>query len=691
MQRRSRTPELFMTVLLLLLFAICFSACKGNLTDTIKVKRVISGIYEYAETHFSLSLDGYELDSSSTTPAGSTVLTYESMSMFDSSGKIVIILDSSGEGVAKIYDPLIIQLPNYVLLTSASYSCESGGLQKGSLVFEQVASVPVTPVERIYSEPGHKLYIVDFPDGVDFSPVGGEKRVFLTKVRFYDVRQELPDPGDPHYPVKIISTGKFTTNGETYYLPIYPVETDFSKLPPIIYGEPLIPGEEVFLPVPDMSAFPFPEELNYDLRTPLVPLKKIYFPHIDCSENWQSELALINNDSSPVVGNLLFYSQFGRYLDGVSVKLNAHGRREILVSEELGNSAEQVAYAVFEHHSANRLVGYAKLSVAGRFRTAIPAQSDDHMNRGEIAIPHIATSDLWWTRVTLINTNPTAKDVEIETNNNLTLIYSLDPGQQVSSKFSEMAPDSFLPGLSSAKIINGEGVVGVEMFGTVSGGSANYLSGVPLLDDTASVIYYPHTVSDEIWWTGVVAYNPQTVPADLTITPFSATGVDLSPNFIQSRLSVASEDKYFGAVAALNFPAETAWFKLESSQPLTGFELFGKGDGTQLAGYTSCNIDSKSGVFPKLDKDGWTGIAFVNIGESATVYLKAYNDAGQVVAVGEPQLLTANEKKVAVAGALFSEDISSATYITFAAASPIVGFQLNSSSDGMMLDGLPAL
>ncbi|MCK5679468.1 hypothetical protein KAI46_01500 [bacterium] len=36
-------------------------------------------------------------------------------------------------------------------------------------------------------------------------------------------------------------------------------------------------------------------------------------------------------------------------------------------------------------------------------------------------------------------------------------------------------------------------------------------------------------------------------------------------------------------------------------------------------------------------------------------------------------------------------DISSANYVTFDAVSPIVGFQLNSSSDGMMLDGLPAL
>jgi hypothetical protein len=40
---------------------------------------------------------------------------------------------------------------------------------------------------------------------------------------------------------------------------------------------------------------------------------------------------------------------------------------------------------------------------------------------------------------------------------------------------------------------------------------------------------------------------------------------------------------------------------------------------------------------------------------------------------------------------IFSQDISSATYIAYSSDRNVVGFQLNGSSDDMMLDGLPGL
>ncbi len=48
-------------------------------------------------------------------------------------------------------------------------------------------------------------------------------------------------------------------------------------------------------------------------------------------------------------------------------------------------------------------------------------------------------------------------------------------------------------------------------------------------------------------------------------------------------------------------------------------------------------------------------------------------------------------KVVKYAEEIFTQDISSATYITYSSDRNVVGFQLNGSSDGMMLDGLPAL
>ena len=131
----------------------------------------------------------------------------------------------------------------------------------------------------------------------------------------------------------------------------------------------------------------------------------------------------------------------------------------------------------------------------------------------------------------------------------------------------------------------------------------------------------------------------------------------------------------------------------DSTLPLSGFELFGTNDGKQLAAYAEkSGTGARDGVFAKLEKDGgWTGIAFVNTEDSGTpVKLTAYNDNGDVVATAGGYV-GGHVKMVYVAETFFSEDISSATYITYSSDKNIVGFQLNGSSDGTMLDGLPAL
>ena len=138
-------------------------------------------------------------------------------------------------------------------------------------------------------------------------------------------------------------------------------------------------------------------------------------------------------------------------------------------------------------------------------------------------------------------------------------------------------------------------------------------------------------------------------------------------------------------------PSETAWFDIAAASPITGFGLFGTTDGNQLAGYTGVGIIHKDGVFAKLEKDGWTGIAFVNIEDSAaSVTLSAYAASGAVVAT-EVMNVGGNGKVVGLAEDIFTQDISTATYIGYSSDREVVGFQLNGSTDGMMLDGLPAL
>jgi len=80
--------------------------------------------------------------------------------------------------------------------------------------------------------------------------------------------------------------------------------------------------------------------------------------------------------------------------------------------------------------------------------------------------------------------------------------------------------------------------------------------------------------------------------------------------------------------------------------------------------------------------------------------LTAYNDNGNAVAARELPV-GGHAKVVNFAEALFSQDISGATYIAYASDRNVVGFQINGTLDemmfdggasgGMMLDGLPAL
>ncbi len=236
-------------------------------------------------------------------------------------------------------------------------------------------------------------------------------------------------------------------------------------------------------------------------------------------------------------------------------------------------------------------------------------------------------------------------------------------------------------------ITNAGGIIGLEFFGSTVGG--NQMDGILLTGNTAPTIYYPHVGGDG-WWTGIVVYNPSASACTITIRPYNDQGAPL----LTSTQSIPGKGKYIGKFTELSLPADTAWFKIDSTCPITGFELFGTVNGNQLAAYAGGGgTGAQTGVFPKIEKNGgWTGIVFVNTDASAaSVTLTAYTDAGAMV--GTPQVVPVggHARKVYYAEDIFSLDISSATYIVYSSDRNVVGFQLNGTLDGLMLDGLPAL
>ncbi len=419
----------------------------------------------------------------------------------------------------------------------------------------------------------------------------------------------------------------------------------------------------------------------------------LYFPHVDTSLPWQTEIAIINTSADQgVTGTLRALSNDGQLIETKAVTLSARGRRQITVANEFSNHTN-IGYIIFDTDSA-AVQGYTKFYQEGTYRVAIPAVKE--VNTSDIYISHIASNAQWWTGVSLVNTTSMTKELTITFNNGQSRLITLNANEHRAFTIRSMFNDQSQPDIQSAVITNASGVIGLELFGSTGG--SNNLDGILLTDKTASAIYYPHVAGDG-WWTGIVAYNPSESACTITVSPYSAQGDPLPP----STLSIAGKGKYIGTVVDLGLPAQTAWFRIDSTQPLGGFELFGTVDGTEVAAYAGGSVTgAKAGVFAKIEKNnGWTGIAFVNTeADAASVTLTAYNENGIAVAT-QVQPVGGHAKVVNLAEEIFSQDIGNATYIAYSSDRNVVGFQINATTNGMMfdggtsvsmmLDGLPAL
>ena len=418
------------------------------------------------------------------------------------------------------------------------------------------------------------------------------------------------------------------------------------------------------------------------LSTSFIAYADVYYPHIACTSKWDSEICVINTSTGTVKGIFEAYDDAGNdVLDNIEVTLPPHARKQITVGSQF-SSPSSIGYIIFKTDSKN-VVGYTKFYIDGQYRVAVPAISK--INTGDLYISHIASNDNWWTGISIVNTTSAPKTLIIKFDNGSEKTVPLAGKEHHVFNIKSLFGYIPQPDLHSAVIQNADGVVGLELFS-----SGKRLSGILLKNDTTKNMYYPHIASGKKWWTGIVAYNPSASNCKLTINPYKTDGTAL----VSQEVELNAYEKYIGTITTLKLPTDAAWFAIKAEKPITGFELFGTSDGNLLAGYTGVNISSKEGVFAKIEKNGWTGIAFVNIESGlATVNLTAYDNSGKVIDTKSISL-SAHEKMVDNPKNIFSKNIDKATYISYSSDHELVGFQLNCSpdaSDDMMLDGLPGL
>lgn len=412
------------------------------------------------------------------------------------------------------------------------------------------------------------------------------------------------------------------------------------------------------------------------------PNDLLYFLHVASDASWETEVGIINLGDTQVQGTLTAYSNAGVLVENRAITLAAGGKVSIIVGEEFHNAAT-INYLKFIADKG-LCSGYEKFYKNGR-RVAVPAVSQ--LNTGDLYVSHIASNSTWWTGLTLLNTNITAKNMMITFSDSSAYPLTLSAGQHWAGTIASSFPGLNVETVQSAVISNASGVLGLELFGSKTDTDNQYLSGVILSDESATSLFYPHIASNDQWWTGIIAYNPNDTSVTMTISPYSSAGTPLAA----STVDIAPGGKYISTATELSLPQETHWFKVVASAPITGFELFGTKDGNQLAGYSTVNIDTRSGTFVKVEEHGWTGIAFVNIESTpATVTLSAVDDTGVTIATNTFDV-AGNSKQIASVENFFTTNITGATYIKFTSDHDVVSFQLNGSLNGLMLDGLPSL
>ena len=302
------------------------------------------------------------------------------------------------------------------------------------------------------------------------------------------------------------------------------------------------------------------------------------------------------------------------------------------------------------------MCGYLKFYLNGKYRVAIPA-SREKLGDDNLYVSHIASDSIWWTGISLLNTTSASKRVTFTFDDGRERSLALAGNQHRAFPVAELFDSEKQPDIHSAEITQAAGVVGLQLFG-----GGNQLSGILLKDATAPALYFPHLVSNDFWWTGVVAYNPRQSSCSLRITPYAEDGEQLT----EQTFILGSHEKYLGTLSSLDLPERSAWFKLETDVGITGFELFGTNDGNLLAGYTGVGSASRKAIFPKLEDDGWTGIAFANIASvpANIAALTFYNDAGVAVANGS-LLVGGCAKVMGSAENLLRVDTSGATYMDY--------------------------
>lgn len=221
---------------------------------------------------------------------------------------------------------------------------------------------------------------------------------------------------------------------------------------------------------------------------------------------------------------------------------------------------------------------------------------------------------------------------------------------------------------------------------------------IPVLMTGSRIYEYhlPHTAESDGWWTFFALTNPNPTFADIIFTAYAANGERLG---VSDKLTQLAINHFAGGKPSSFFPAEVAqkaaWYRVQSSGPLAGVEMFGHQVGT-LAAFSLPMPDGEMLYLPHVahDVQWWTGVSFVSAGvKSSSLHLEARGaDGGLIGRAARPTRMQPGEKVVDTLDSFFGWDFPiDIKWAGIRSDSPLTGFELFGTRDLRMLAAVPAL
>ena len=202
-------------------------------------------------------------------------------------------------------------------------------------------------------------------------------------------------------------------------------------------------------------------------------------------------------------------------------------------------------------------------------------------------------------------------------------------------------------------------------------------------------IYFSHIAIANGWETEVAVLNPTAKAVSGNFTFYDMNGNQLGG---ATPITLKAHGRYqveVGATFAQRGSIEYMLFTA-ATYGLKGYSKF-YNNSFGVRASIMASAPQTSGLFTKIDHEGWTGIAFVNTSSvEAHITLTAYSDDG-VKKASKAMNVGPRAKVVNTAKTIFAPlSISEASYVSFTSDQGVVGFFLNGSGDNTKLDGSKA-